>query len=359
MKYTLNKILTAYLPKWFVLAFVILLSGQFPGFIEQYYSRGPYPIMRAVDLFFLRHIPFPAGDLLYLGFPVWLIYQTVKRIRNKNHPLAFAEKTLWKVVLWFYVLWGLNYWRIPVYRQLDLEIQPLTEERLWELGFSTTDSINRLHKILSRNDTLPVVIEQPGLLRDIAVNTYKKQAQTMPVLRQYFYVLKPSLLSKPVSYLGVTGYFNPFTHEAQYNARYPAVFLPHIHLHELAHQSGIAYENEAEFIAWVTAMENGPALMKYSAHLNTLEYVLMIYKRADKDKFEAIWNELSPGVRKNLQEARAFGRKHRLKIDLSYPYDYYLKINQKGKGKEIYSELLSYIDAYLRKRNKTRLHNEF
>ncbi len=55
------------------------------------------------------------------------------------------------------------------------------------------------------------------------------------------------------NYLGFTGYYNPFTGEAQVNTTVPQFLLPNIALHEMGHQIGYAKEDEANFSAYLAA----------------------------------------------------------------------------------------------------------
>ena len=57
--------------------------------------------------------------------------------------------------------------------------------------------------------------------------------------------VKNSILSTPLSYMGFSGYINPFTLEAQINVNTPQLYLPTTICHEIAHQMGYSAENEA------------------------------------------------------------------------------------------------------------------
>ena len=55
--------------------------------------------------------------------------------------------------------------------------------------------------------------------------------------------------------MGYGGYINPFTNEAQVNAKVPQVRLPSISGHEVGHQIGYASESDTNFIGLtVTAL---------------------------------------------------------------------------------------------------------
>jgi len=348
----MNTFFRQYLPKWLVLVFLVALAARFPYFVEKFYSRGIYVIIRNIDLFFLRWLPFSAGDLLYLLFPFWMIYRLARLPKNNKAP--FVEKIIWNAVWIFYLSWGLNYYRLPVASRQSLELNGSSQTEIAFVTESLIDSLNRLHLALQPDTNKIIPLPTTADMKRNAALLYRNQAERYPYLYQPYYVIKPSLISRAVSYLGVTGYFNPYTHEAQYNRLYPVAFRPHILLHELAHQTGYAYENEAEYLAWQTAVENNDKIFRYSAHLNALEYFLQYWHHADTSRWKEYKNRLFPGIRQSFDEARRFQEKYRLKVDLSRPYHYFLKINQKGKGTESYSELMLYITAYYRKHHYIR-----
>ena len=59
--------------------------------------------------------------------------------------------------------------------------------------------------------------------------------------------VKLSTYSSILSYMGFSGYPNPFTLEAHINGDMPKMSMPITIVHEMAHQNGIAAENDANF----------------------------------------------------------------------------------------------------------------
>ena len=330
-----------------VLIFFLALASRFPYYTEKFYSRGIYQIIRNIDLFFLRWLPFSLGDLLYIFFLLWVIFRFIHfQSRNK---IIFIEKILWRIVWIFYFSWGLNYFRIPVSSRQSLNLMPAENKTIAIITENIIDSLNHLHLELQPDTASKVHMPRFSIMKKKAEWLYRQQAHKYPYLYMPYYVIKPSMLSYIVSYAGISGYFNPFTHEAQYNQFYPLSFRPHIILHELAHQIGYAYENEAEYIAWQTAIENGDNLFRYAAHLNALTYFLNYWYVTDKKQWKNFQKRLLPAIQNTLADVQKFQKKYYISIDLSRPYHYYLKINQKGKGQESYSELMLYIIAYYQK----------
>ena len=78
---------------------------------------------------------------------------------------------------------------------------------------------------------------------------------------------KPAVYSKLMSAWGFTGYLCPLVGESTLNVDCPAVFLPVTIAHELAHQRGVAPEQEANFVGVMAATASGRAAYRYSGWL--------------------------------------------------------------------------------------------
>ena len=76
-----------------------------------------------------------------------------------------------------------------------------------------------------------------------------------------------------------------FTGEANLNTNYPDYILPYTAAHELAHQRGIARENEANFVAFLVCMESDDPYIRYSALMNMYEYVANALYSASSDYY--------------------------------------------------------------------------
>ena len=70
--------------------------------------------------------------------------------------------------------------------------------------------------------------------------------------------------STVLSAMDFTGFYFPFTGEANLNVDCPASFLPSTIVHEMAHQRGIASEQECNFIAIAVSLASGDPVYRYS-----------------------------------------------------------------------------------------------
>ena len=93
--------------------------------------------------------------------------------------------------------------------------------------------------------------------------------------------VKKSLLSLPLSYMGYSGYLNPFTLESQINAKMPPISQIITSFHEAAHQLGYANEKEANFIAYLSAIKNNDPYVKYAGYTFAFRYLYYEFYKID------------------------------------------------------------------------------
>ena len=67
---------------------------------------------------------------------------------------------------------------------------------------------------------------------------------------------------------------------------FPDYTLPYTAAHELAHQRGIAREDEANFLAFLVCIRSDDAYIRYSAYVNLYEYVSSALYSADREMYK-------------------------------------------------------------------------
>ena len=105
-----------------------------------------------------------------------------------------------------------------------------------------------------------------------AKTCYEDAAKVYPFIQYKAASVKSSLYGLLGDYLGFTGYYNPFTGEAQVNTTVPKFLLPYITLHEMGHQLGYAKEDEANFSGYLAAANSHDTLFQYSTYLDLFVY---------------------------------------------------------------------------------------
>lgn len=338
-----------------VVMFVLSWIKQSPAFIEQYYSRQFYPVFSYLPKFLFGWLPFSVGDICYVllsGSLLWLAISSV--IALVKRKWGIAQKRLMRLVLvllgtyiYFYVSWGLHYYRIPLQQQLGLQIDTIVQEDYIEILDRYIIEINQLREQLDTS-----IMDKPQA-RQALQQLMDESGDRLPMLSRTQVRAKQPLSSELVSYFTVTGYFNPFTQEVQVNGNMPKTSYPFTVVHELAHQMGIGFEDECNFIAFLMLRDHSNIWYRYAAYYETVQYLLRPLYFEDKMLYESYVAKLSADVRRDYAEERLFweqyyGAFNRL---TNVFYGSYLRHNNQPEGMARYSLMSRLVIAWEKQRS--------
>ncbi|WP_369409887.1 DUF3810 domain-containing protein [Wocania arenilitoris] len=343
--------------------FLIKIFSYNPEFIENYYSNGLYPILSKIFRYILGWLPFSFGDVIYafaIIYSVRWIYNNRKRLL-KNTKQWFIE--VFAVISIFYfvfhLFWGLNYYRLPLHKNLDLK-HDYTTEQLVYVTKKLIEESNKYQLKITNNDTLKVKIpySKPEIFKRTQ-NGYNNLKQLFPHLKYYPKSIKKSLFSYPLTYMGFSGYLNPLTNEAQVDAIIPIYRFPTTTAHEIAHQLGYAAENEANFIGCLASINNDDIYFKYTGYTFGLRFCLNEIYRRDESLYEDLITNVNIGILKNYEEVRLFWEAHQNPAEPIFKlfYGNFLKANKQDKGMESYSYVVALLVNYFK--NKPNLTNHY
>lgn len=340
---------------------IIKLFSLNPERVEILYTSGFYVLISRILRFLFGWIPFSFGDILYLLAGCWLLGKLIKTIkslfRRRFNGRTFVKNSLKALLSFiliyiiFNMLWGLNYNRQGVARQLALT----------QMTYDTSDVILLQDILLQKvNSTKSSLVRQnyqypeKHILFQRAKDAFDDAEKIYPFLQYKILSVKSSFYGWWGNYLGFTGYYNPFTGEAQVNTTVPKFLQPYISTHEMAHQLGYAKEDEANFAGYLAAVNSRDTLFHYSAYLD-----LYIYANREVYYFDSAASLKSrelliPEVKKDIQEWRQFNLNHRSFIEpaISWMYGNYLKLNEQPKGLRSYNAVIATLIAYHKKYGK-------
>ncbi len=337
------------IPQYF---FVKLLSN-YPNFIEAYYSNGLYIYISKLFRFTLGWMSFSFGDIVYA---FGIIYAARWFIKNRKQLRldtkqwfvdVFAAVSI--IYFAFHLFWGYNYYRLPLHKSLNIEAE-YTTEQLIEVTNRLIAKANTTHLEISKNDTIKITLpfDKSDVLK-MAPNGYINLKNEFPYLEYTPTSVKKSLFSLPLTYMGFSGYLNPWTNEAQVDAMIPTFKFVTTTTHEIAHQLGFAAENEANFIGFLAAIKNKNSYFKYCGYTFGLRYCLNEIYRRDEALYETIVKKLNKGVLKNYKEVRKFWEAHENPMEPVFKlfYSSYLKANKQSKGMKSYSYVVALLVNYI------------
>lgn len=344
-----------------------MLASLNPGFVEHYYSRGMYPYIAAGLSLVNRWFGFSLAEALLIAFTlgalVWLVVQTRRLLRRQIGYRRWFLTSLIRLLLLvgvgviaFLLLWGLNYQRQPLSVNLELEARAPLAYELEAISREIVAGVNRNYTEAGANrdwrsfSRLPYDRTQ---LAQLITEAYQHEPLLKELTRTQAARPKPVVLSRLMSVFGITGVYNPFTGEPNYNAEQPDFELPYTIAHELAHQRGFAQEDEASFIAFLVCLRSSDPYVRYSGYMHGLNVVrrfgqLLRSQSLSPERYQAVFDQLGPGPRADLAASAEFwGRHQGWLMDVGQNVnDRYLKANRVASGVVSYSGVDGLIIGY-------------
>jgi len=347
--------------------------------VENQYSTVIYPAISHILRFVFGWLPFSVGDVLYALVILWLMWKLVEVIRAiyKKRPPSFPPKgeemekneakftrlvnfngigvrflKVARILLIIYVVfnlfWGINYNRLGIASQLQMKMEKYTPEDLKIINRLLLEKVNASKQVLVNQHIVYPTNKQLFLKAEEA---YQQAEKRYPFLKYQPVSLKSSLWSWLGNYMGFTGYYNPFTGEAQVNTLVPKFLQPFTTCHEVAHQLGYAKEMEANFVGYLSATASKDTLLHYSVYLDMFMYSNRNLFATDSVTANEYRKQLSAAVKDDLKEWRAFNKKYRNSIEPVFRWIYgkYLEGNQQPQGVLSYDEVTGFIIAYYKK----------
>ncbi|MUU78166.1 DUF3810 domain-containing protein [Winogradskyella endarachnes] len=325
---------------------------HYPEFVEQFYSNGIYQFLSKLSRYVFGWLPFSIGDIFYTLAGIylirWLIINRKRIVKDTKNWLLDIGATLSLAYFAFHMLWAFNYYRQPLYKSLNLEAE-YTTEQLITFTERLIKNSNSLQIQLVKNDT--VKVELPYSKTEVLAmvkDGYQSLSEEYPHLEYHPKSIKKSIYSLALTYMGFSGYINPFTNEAQVNGLIPTYKFPTTSCHEAAHQLGYAAENEANFIGSLAAIHNKDTYFKYSGYTFALRYCLAEVYRREPERYETILPTINKGILKNYQENQDFWYAYKNPIEPFFEktFDNFLKANNQSAGMKSYSYVVALLVNY-------------
>ncbi len=334
------------------------------GRVESGYTGQLFPLVSRGLRIMFGWIPFSIGDIFYGLVGIWLVVKLFnfckkllhQQTRNQYKTGLFLKLSNLVLILgWVYIIfnifWGINYNRVGIASQLGLQIKKYSTEDLKEMNCLLLEKVNRSKAVLIQQN---VDYPSNSQLRIAVKKAYDNLSLQYPYLAYRNISFKTSLWGWLGNYAGFTGYYNPFTGEAQLNTTVPLFIQPYTACHEVAHQIGYAKEMEANFVGYLAAANSNDILLHYSVYLDLFSYANRNLYFTDSITAKLYRRELSPAVVKDLKEWFAFSKRHQNPAEpvIRWLYGKFLERNQQPQGILSYDEVTGFLIAYQRKFGK-------
>ena len=249
-------------------------------------------------------LPFSVAEFLLCSIPVLLVILVVIAYRHYcdswQNAFVYVGKLLTvAAVIAIMFIWNFapGYFGSTLDQKLELKREKVSAQQLSQTAEILITELNALsEEIIFLADGTSLMPYSYVQMNDKLLDAYEKFCQKHDFLDHFHSRVKPVMLSEPMSYTHITGVYTFFTGEANINVNFPDYTIPFTAALELAHQRGIAREDEANFVALVCLESNDPYI-RYSAYLSVYEYVANALYSADRQLYGEIYASLPKEIR--------------------------------------------------------------
>lgn len=332
----------------FILSVIVFAIGLNSNWVEQFYARGIYQFTAPVQRFVSGLIPFALGDFLYLILILYVIRwgyrfyrKFVQKQLKRTDGISISLQVLnflMLLYLIFKILWGLNYSRLPIARQLGISNEKYTTQQLVSLGKYFITRLNTLEQVKKKNYTI-------GQLQQKAKQAYDSMKQKNAFFSYSVPAVKPVLNSWAITKIGIEGYYSPLSGEANVNMRLPLPALPFVTCHEIAHQLGVAREDEANLVGYLVASNSSDPYFQYSAAYEVFKNILFEIRLKSPEDYDQLYKTINKVTISDLAADRAFWQKYNSAMFayMDVAFDRFLKLNNQPKGTDSYQDIVGWL----------------
>ena len=331
-----------------------VISEPFADFFNRHISS----IYRAIFAKLTGWIPFSLAEAVIISLPVILgvlIIAANRRFSDSWRQVGLFCVSLLSLLALFFAAFTVGF--APGYhgstldKKLGIDRTAVSAEELYSTATILAAHIEEeVEEISYRTQNFSIMPYTYREMNEKLIDAYDKACEKYGFIQKLDSNVKPVMLSEAMSYTHITGVYTFFTGEANINIDFPDYTVPYTTAHELAHQRGIAREDEANFVAYLVCIESDDAYIRYSAYVNLYEYVANALYKASPELYTAVQTSLDTRVRYEMMAFSEFFNKYRDSVasDISgVVNDTYLTI-QGTPGTASYGMVVDLAVAYYR-----------
>lgn len=306
---------------------------------------------------FCSKLPFSMAEVLIsVGmccafFLLTRFLRTFPRQKRKGEALARALLTVVCTVLtlWagYSLLWGCFYQAQTFSEKSGIVPVGGTVEELTDLTAYFARELSACADDVPRDERGFFAEERNDIYAD-ATACYPKLYGEFPFLEIDPVQPKAAAWSRILSMGDFTGFYFPFTGEANLNDDCSAALLGATICHELAHCRGIASEQECNFLGILAAIRSDSVAYRYSGYLMGYIYLGNALYGVDREAYLAIRETLPEGVLLDLAWNNAYWARFEGPVSdaAQNVYDGFLKVNGEELGVRSYGTVVDMLLAY-------------
>jgi len=293
-------------------ACLLAIGNAYPSLVDGMFATRWYPAL-ANRLSFLWRIPIPVAPLIAALVSFWAVFGlavSVLRSMAACSTRPAVEAALRRIAaaglayLMMIGMWGLQYARTPLVESERYTTSKGIEAYLPDGGTESPLSSMCARWISQANALARVArLHEPERVLERTPDMFDRARMSLAYL-PYMPVPapKPSGIDGILSRMMIEGIYIPFTFEPLVNMSIPAVDLPFVACHEVAHAMGFAREEEANLVAYEVCLRSPDPAFRYSGVMSALRYALNRVSRDNPRKYWELIDGMSEAVRRDYME---------------------------------------------------------
>ncbi|HZK26232.1 MAG TPA: DUF3810 domain-containing protein [Thermoclostridium sp.] len=327
------------------------------GFIEKYFSNGIYSVTSTIQTSIANLFPFSLYEAVIAALIVFFIYRIVRLIRSfikkeyVKEIVNFATLAILLVSIGsflFQFLWSLNNYRYPLSMQIGLNVKKTSATQLAQTYEALVLSANDARSTLSNAQDYASRNAKTKQILNTAWEGYPPIADKYPIFHSRRVRVKGLAFSRIQTISGYSGVYSFFTGEPNINIEAPLVSMPHTACHEISHQMGISFEDDANYAGFLACINHPDPLFVYSGYLAALTYTGNALYSQSPELYHQISSLLNEDIKKDQQENSAFWNKYKNETVTKIAdkmNDAYLKSNNQPDGLQSYGKFVDLLIA--------------
>ena len=294
-----------------------------------------------------------AAALAYVvGSVIAVVKARGRRGQRAYGALLLAADVCLTVYALFCLMWGVNYWTDSFQDRSGITAQPVAAEDLEAVTAYFAQQLADTADSVPRDENGVYAVPKEQILAESRL-VYGGVTEQFPFLDFRDTGVKAVRCSRFMSIMGFTGVYFACIGESNVNVDSPACLLPSTVAHELAHQRGIAWEQECNFLGVLASVTSGMPDYVYSGWLLGFIHLGNALYETDPEAYWAIRNALPETVSADLRDNNAYWDQFRDNVVEKVSdtvYDAALKSYGDANGMKSYSMVVELLVAYYKDR---------
>ena len=294
-----------------------------------------------------------AAALAYVvGSVIAVVKARGRRGQRAYGAVLLAADVCLTVYALFCLMWGVNYWTDSFQDRSGITAQPVAAEDLEAVTAYFAQQLADTADSVPRDENGVYAVPKEQILAESRL-VYGGVTEQFPFLDFRDTGVKAVRCSRFMSIMGFTGVYFACIGESNVNVDSPACLLPSTVAHELAHQRGIAWEQECNFLGVLASVTSGMPDYVYSGWLLGFIHLGNALYETDPEAYWAIRNALPETVSADLRDNNAYWDQFRDNVVEKVSdtvYDAALKSYGDANGMKSYSMVVELLVAYYKDR---------